>query len=184
MMPWLLVDDEGQDPNGDQIIAIDQHGEYFNSLISNLGMSRFFQLRVKANDIAQQLTLPLPLSAQGDVELSILQADINLKSTQCITVKGTTSWSKASVVALEQNIKLGDLNADVRCEKGVLALIISPKNDLGLTFSAYVNKGGKLSGKGYLTPGAKFPQVLNQALPFLGSKDNQGRYRFFLATLF
>jgi len=27
MMPWLLVDDEGQDPNGDQVIAIDQHGE-------------------------------------------------------------------------------------------------------------------------------------------------------------
>jgi len=27
MMPWLLVDDEGQDPNGDQIIAIDQHGK-------------------------------------------------------------------------------------------------------------------------------------------------------------
>jgi cytochrome c peroxidase len=26
MMPWLLVDDEDQDPNGDQIIAIDQHG--------------------------------------------------------------------------------------------------------------------------------------------------------------
>jgi cytochrome c peroxidase len=27
MMPWLLMDDEGQDSNGDQIIAIDQHGD-------------------------------------------------------------------------------------------------------------------------------------------------------------
>jgi len=27
MMPWLLMDDENQDPNGDQVIAIDQHGE-------------------------------------------------------------------------------------------------------------------------------------------------------------
>ena len=27
MMPWLLNDDENQDPNGDQIIAIDQQGE-------------------------------------------------------------------------------------------------------------------------------------------------------------
>lgn len=26
MMPWLLEDDENQDPNGDQVIAIDQHG--------------------------------------------------------------------------------------------------------------------------------------------------------------
>lgn len=27
MMPWLLNDDENQDPNGDQVIAIDQHGD-------------------------------------------------------------------------------------------------------------------------------------------------------------
>ena len=27
MIPWLLHDDENQDPNGDQVIAIDQHGE-------------------------------------------------------------------------------------------------------------------------------------------------------------
>ena len=27
MIPWLLNDDENQDPNGDQVIAIDQHGE-------------------------------------------------------------------------------------------------------------------------------------------------------------
>lgn len=27
MMPWMLVDDENQDPNGDQVIAIDQNGE-------------------------------------------------------------------------------------------------------------------------------------------------------------
>ena len=27
MMPWLLVDDESQDPNGDQLNAIDQNGE-------------------------------------------------------------------------------------------------------------------------------------------------------------
>jgi len=27
MMPWILEDGENQDPNGDQVIAIDQHGE-------------------------------------------------------------------------------------------------------------------------------------------------------------
>lgn len=27
LMPWLLNDDEHQDPNGGQVIAIDQHGE-------------------------------------------------------------------------------------------------------------------------------------------------------------
>ena len=27
MMPWLLEDDTNQDPNGDQVIAIDRHGD-------------------------------------------------------------------------------------------------------------------------------------------------------------
>jgi general secretion pathway protein N len=133
---------------------------------------------VKANEIAQQLTLPLPMSAQGDVELTLVNAEIDLQQgNQCITVKGTATWSKAGVAALEQSIKLGNLSANINCENGALALIVSPKNDLGLTFNAYVRKGGRISGNGFLKPGAKFPKPLNDVLPFLGKKDNQGRYR-------
>ncbi len=132
---------------------------------------------VRANEVAKQLTLPLPLSAQGEVTLRISAANINLQNNQCVTAQGEVNWSKAGVVALEQNIKLGRLSADISCEDGALALLLSPKNDLGLTFSAYVRQGGKISGTGYLKPGAKFPQALNSTLPFLGRKDNQGRYR-------
>ncbi|MDX2368701.1 MAG: type II secretion system protein N, partial [Colwellia sp.] len=136
------------------------------------------KLLLKANEVAQKITLPLPISAQGDVELIVLNAEVDLKdNNKCIVLDGTVVWSKAGVIALEQSIKLGDFNADVSCENGALALIISPKNDLGLTFNAYVRKGGNISGNGYLKPGSKFPQALNDALPFLGKKDNQGRYR-------
>lgn len=143
-----------------------------NAEINNLNML------VKANEIAQQLTLPLPMSAQGDVELTIINAKINLaKNNQCIVAKGVANWSKAGVVALEQNINLGNFTADIDCENGALAIILSPKNDLGLTFNAYLRQGGKISGNGFLKPDAKFPKALNNALPFLGNKDNQGRYR-------
>ncbi len=132
---------------------------------------------VSANEVAQQLTLPLPVSAQGNIELTINQARINIQSKQCLKIKGEVSWSKAGVVALEQNIKLGRLNADISCEDDALVLIISPKNNLGLTFSAFVRKGGRISGQGYLKPANKFPKALNSVLPFLGKKDHQGRYR-------
>jgi len=139
-----------------------------------------FNLLIKANEIAQQFTLPLPVSAQGNVEINVVNADINLqKEYQCTVVKGVAAWSKAGVIALEQRIKLGNFTADIDCENGALALIVNPKNNLGLTFSAYVNQGGKVSGKGFLKPSAKFPHVLNNALPFLGRKDSQGRYRLF-----
>ena len=135
-------------------------------------------LLVKANQIAQQLPLPLPMSAKGDVEITLLTAEIDLKNNnQCIAANGTVSWSKSGVIALEQNVKLGNLNADIACDNGAITATISPKNDLGLTFTAYVRAGGKVSGNGFLKPGDKFPQQLNDALPFLGRKDSKGRYR-------
>jgi general secretion pathway protein N len=133
---------------------------------------------MKANDIAQQINLPIPMTAKGDVELTVVNAELDLSNNnQCITITGNASWSTAGVVALEQNVKLGKLTADISCDKGTLAVVISPKNDLGLTFTAYLSPKGKLSGNGYLKPGAKFPQELNDALSFLGRKDRQGRYR-------
>ena len=136
------------------------------------------RLLFKANDIAQQLTLPLPITAKGDVEINLSHAAINIEDhNKCITADGMVSWSKAGVLALEESIPLGRFNAKLACEEGVLALVLSPENNLGLTFSAYVRKGGRVSGSGFLKPGDKFPPALTSTLPFLGRKDSQGRYR-------
>jgi len=162
---------------GNSFIA-GSEGEFELAISQEQAQISNLKLLVKANEIAQQLTLPLPMSAQGNVDISVANAAIDLKKgNRCIAAKGTAVWSKAGVVALEQNIKLGNFTADIGCENGALSLTLSPKNDLGLTFSAYVRKGGHMSGNGFLKPGAKFPKVLNDVLPFLGKKDNQGRYR-------
>jgi general secretion pathway protein N len=137
-----------------------------------------FSLLLKANEIAQQLTLPLPITAQGDVEITLHHAAINLEdNNKCIAADGLVTWSKAGVIALEENIKLGNFNAKISCEEGALALLLSPENNLGVTLNAYLRQGGRVSGNGFLKPGAKFPAALSSALPFLGRKDNQGRYR-------
>lgn len=162
---------------GDSFVA-GPEGELELVLSSEKAEINNLKLFVKANEVAQQLTLPLPMSAQGDVELTLLNAGIDLtKNNQCIAAQGDIVWAKAGVIAFERNIKLGNFNADIDCENGALALILSPKNDLGLTFNAYVRQGGQISGNGFLEPGTKFPQALNDALPFLGRKDSQGRYR-------
>lgn len=132
---------------------------------------------VKANEVAQQLTLPLPVTAKGDVELTLSHAAMNLSDqNKCIAANGMITWSKAGVIALEKDIKLDKLDGEISCEEGVLALLLSPDNNLGLTFSTYV-RNGRISGNGFLKPEANFPPELNNALPFLGQKDNQGRYR-------
>lgn len=134
---------------------------------------------ISSNDIAKQLPLPIPVAAQGNIELYL--ESITLTSgdkLSCLQGKGDVTWLRAGVTALEQNIKLGKLNAGISCAEGNLLATVNPNNDLGLSFDGVLAlPTKKLSGKGYLKPGAKFPAELKSALSFLGRADNQGRYQ-------
>tara|TARA_B110000467_G_C18256061_1_gene443432 strand:+ start:347 stop:1132 length:786 start_codon:yes stop_codon:yes gene_type:complete len=137
-------------------------------------------LFLNANDVAQQVNLPLPVTAKGEVALHLSQLDFSVSERKCQQAEGKINWSRAGIVAMKENIKLGKLSAEIDCEKGELIVNVTPKNDLGLSFSAHINTTKakpKLSGKGYLTPGEKFPLQLKSVLPFLGNPDNKGRYR-------
>ena len=139
-------------------------------------------LFVVANDVVSQVTLPLPATAQGNVDLLIEKmtfsySDNNVNTLKCTDAIGEFSWKGAGVIAMEQNIKLGTFKADIRCEDDAVMVVVNPKNNLGLSFNLYARLNKRLSGDGYLKPGNKFPQQLQGALPFLGKKDDQGRYR-------
>ena len=108
---------------GDEFIA-GPEGAFALTLSQNKAKIDNLKLLLKANNIAQQLTLPLPMTARGDVELTLESAEVDLKkNNQCIAAKGKVTWSKAGVIALEQNVKLGKLTADIGCENGALAII-------------------------------------------------------------
>jgi general secretion pathway protein N len=137
------------------------------------------EIFMSANDIAKQLTLPIPLSAQGNVELFLSEMVIATGAQlSCSKGAGEVLWSRAGVVALEQNIKLGKFMTEISCDEGNLLAKVSPKNNLGLSFEGVLALATqKVSGKGYLQPGAKFPTQLKSALSFIGRPDNQGRYQ-------
>ena len=137
------------------------------------------ELFVSANDIAKQLPLPIPVTAQGNIELSFSELIIDRsEKLVCQQAQGHISWIRSGVVALDNNIKLGKIDADLDCEKGDLRAKISPKNNLGLSFNARLSLANqKASGQGYLKPGPKFPAQLQSTLSFLGRPDNQGRYQ-------
>lgn len=130
---------------------------------------------VTANDIAQQLILPVPAQAAGQAQLSL--ARFELGKPVCQLLQGKVYWQRAAVSAMEQNIELGNMQAELSCEQGAVAVKVDPKNPLGLAVTGYYRGGQQVSVNGYLTPGADFPEPLKQVLPFLGQADNQGRYR-------
>jgi len=134
---------------------------------------------VTANSIAQQLTLAVPATAQGDVHLVLTQlsmTNLAVNNVVCQQATGNIYWSNAGVIALDNHVKLGEFSADIRCIKNELAVVLSPKNNLGLTATAYVKKTARVTGSGYLKPGAKFPHQLKSVLPFIGRADKAGRY--------
>ncbi|KGJ94319.1 type II secretion system protein N [Colwellia psychrerythraea] len=137
------------------------------------------EIFMSANDIAKQLPLPIPLSAQGNVELFLSELVITTGAQlSCSKAEGELLWSRAGVVALEQNIKLGKFTTEISCNQGKLLAKVSPKNNLGLSFDGVLTLATqKVSGNGYLKPGAKFPPQLRSTLSFIGRPDNQGRYQ-------
>lgn len=132
-------------------------------------------VNVEADLIASQLALPLPIDAHNYINLSLTEFVVG--APVCHIANGRILWDKARVTALDESVKLGKLAAKVACEQGALAIEIEPKNDLGLTFVAYVRSSKKVSGNGYLKPGAKFPEEMKPILSFLGETDREGRYR-------
>ncbi|MFT5296998.1 MAG: general secretion pathway protein N [Colwellia sp.] len=132
-------------------------------------------ISLAANQIAEKLNLSIPVEAHNFIDIKIDEFIVG--KPICEQMKGTIEWKKASVTALSEKVKLGALSADLACEKGALTFIMSPKNDLGLTFTAYLRSMKKATGNGFLKPGANFPEKIKPILPFIGKADNQGRYR-------
>lgn len=132
-------------------------------------------IELPASLVVPYLKAPIPVEAFGMVQVNI--DTLVMEQQSCIAAQGNISWQRAAVTALDNTVELGNFNGTLSCQQDVLTLDIAPKNNLGLSFSAYLRKNGRLTGDGTIKPGAKFPKVLNDVLPFIGKKDSQGRYR-------
>ncbi len=133
------------------------------------------QVYVAANTVAAQLNLPIDLVAHEQLQLNIARFVVG--APICNELEGNIKWRKAGVTAFEEQVSFGALSATLSCEKGELVADIDPNNNLGLSYRAELKQGGRFTGSGYLTPGAKFPEQLRPVLSFIGKPDNQGRYR-------
>lgn len=147
-----------------------------NHLLGDIEISNT-QVSLPANDIAQLLKseLPIPVSAQRYIDLNI--ETFVMGKPLCQQLSGVVQWEKAGIKALDNKIALGDLKGQLACEKGAIKFTFDPKNNLGLTFTAFVYSPQRISGSGYVQPGSKFPSVLKDALPFIGKADERGRYK-------
>lgn len=133
------------------------------------------KIMLAANTVTTRLNLPIDIIAHEQLQLDIARFVIG--APVCRELEGQLQWPNAALTAFEEKVMLGGLSAKLTCDKGELIAEIDPNNNLGLSYRAQLKQGGRFSGSGYLTPGAKFPEQLKATLSFLGKADNKGRYR-------
>jgi general secretion pathway protein N len=133
------------------------------------------QIDLAANTVTARLNLAVNVIAHEQLALTIDRFIIG--TPICLELQGNLQWRNAGITAFDEKVEFGTIKAKLSCDKGELVADIDPENDLGLSYRAQLKQGGRFSGSGYLTPGAKFPEQLRSALSFLGKPDNQGRYR-------
>ncbi len=135
-------------------------------------------LFMAANEVASQLPLPIPVTAMGNVEFQVNELLLNTnEKLACQQAVGEVKWSRSSVIALDNTIKLGTISADISCDKDDLVAKVNPNNNLGLSFTARLLLASQhATGQGFIKPGSKFPEALLPAMAFIGRADQQGRY--------
>lgn len=151
-------------PDGELSIAVDGN----NIQLTNV------DINLKAQDILHQVNLNLPIDAKGSVNLSI--DEMTLAGQTCQSGAGKINWSKASVNAYKEQIDIGGLTADLKCETGKLVVIIDENNIFGLNYKAVLDARGLVSGEGFIKPPANFPEKLKPMLSLISKPDSQGRY--------
>ncbi|GHE99883.1 type II secretion system protein N [Thalassotalea profundi] len=145
-----------------------------SGVLSDLAITDL-QLEISANEIAQQLPLPIPAQAKNIVSVTI--DEFVLGQPVCQQLSGNVKWDNAAIIALSELVPLGTLSAKLTCEEGKGLVVLDKNNDLGVTFTAEIGTNGAISGNGYLTPHQNLPKAIEQVLPFLGRQDREGRYR-------
>lgn len=159
---------------GDALVAGPEGKAKVSGLLSDLQIAET-QINVQANEIAKKLTFPVDVTAHSFLDITI--NEFIAGKPLCSQLAGKLTWADAAITTFDNKVTLGDLSADLTCQQGEVMLTVVENNNLGLAFSAVFGQGGAMSGEGHLTPTEQLPEAIKQVLPFLGSPDQQGRYR-------
>lgn len=133
-------------------------------------------LFVPASIVANQLPLPLPVSAEGRVRLNIAELEYD---QSCQQLTGTLSWLNANVEVsqLPESLELGNFDADLSCDNGDIIVKVKEPNKLGLAADVRIDDKFKYQLEGRFKPDASLPKAVHDASVIFGKKDPQGYYR-------
>ncbi|MGB5804546.1 MAG: type II secretion system protein N [Vibrio anguillarum] len=132
---------------------------------------------VAANKLATLFPLPVPVTFQGQVELSLNH--YRYDSPWCESAEGSLAWTHGRVDSPLGELSLGPVVADLQCQSNQMTLNGQQNSDqMSSEFALQLQPDMSYSAKAWFKPEAQFPPEMAEQLQWIGAPDNQGKYQF------
>ncbi|TQI80028.1 type II secretion system protein N (GspN) [Serratia fonticola] len=135
-----------------------------------------WQLSVPADFVRQQLSLPLPVSAQGRLKLRLQQGELTPRGCQRLE-GGMLNWQPALLTTPLGPLELVNVQGQLSCD-GKGALRVALKQDsahLSLSGRGTVGGDGRYQFSGQVRSGPVLPDAMKPLLNQLGRANAQGQ---------
>ncbi|OOE85926.1 type II secretion system protein N [Salinivibrio sharmensis] len=130
-----------------------------------------------ASLLTRSVALPPSVAIEGRLDVIVREAV--LAESGCQRLAGQFQWQQAGLTLPSGQLNAIPLHASLACDgQGVTAQGQGEAPSLSNKFSLSITPSGRYSVSGWLKPGPAYPESMKAPLSWLGSPDNQGRYRF------
>ena len=134
-------------------------------------------LSMPAENVLQQLNLPLPMNVEGLVELSI--SDYHYAQPWCQSASGTLVWNSSKIASPVGELDLGSLITDLTCEDSKIMLTGEHDNQqISAAVDMVLENNLRYKANAWFKPNAYFPAEMKSQLKWLGDPNNKGQYTF------
>lgn len=134
------------------------------------------QLDLASAAIDNFIDFPLPISTAGSISFTI--ADYQASSPWCTSLAGNGQWRNAGLSLPIGQVNVGEVKATLSCQAGsIVVKSTSSSTELATELSISLSPQNRYKIDGYLTATENLPQAIRSQLAWLGTPDQQGRYK-------
>lgn len=135
-----------------------------------------WQLSAPADWVRQQLSLPVPITAQGTLQLRLQQGEVTPQGCRDFN-GGQLNWQHAQLATPLGDVDLADIQGQLSCnEQGALALVWKQDSaHLNMMGRGTVGMDGRYQFSGQVGSGAALPSVMKPLMAQLGRANAQGQ---------
>lgn len=148
-------------------VGIGFSGPYAENLVISL----------PAEKVLKRMPLPLPVTVEGNIELSL--KEYVYAQPWCQSATGSLVWHHSKVSSPLGELAPGSVITDFSCsESNLSANGVHDSPQIAAGFEGEMDANRRYTVKAWFKPNAEFPTSMKSQLTWLGNPNNKGEYPF------